>query len=123
MKINQPIRDIARAEAVQAPGTPGVAQRDTVPQTGGSREDRVQISDAGRALLASQHDAREHDAGKHDARRASSANAGSAEATTMHDALSDDHVQRIHQRLQDGTYLSSETAEHVARAILRRGDI
>jgi hypothetical protein len=80
---NQPVRQTPAA------GTAAV---------GAERGDRVEISDAGRALAARD---------------------GSAEASS----LSSERIAELRQRVLDGAYDSLEVVDQVARRILATGDL
>lgn len=66
----------------------------------GARSDRVEISQEGRILSAKAN-----------------------EATEEAQGLSQDVLEEIQRRIEDGTYDSPEMAEEVARQILNSGDL
>lgn len=109
MKINSnsPGVDLRRTELasqVQAPAESGKKKVDSSALASSApRNDRVQISDAGRALAA----------------QAASSAANMATA----DGLSPDRVAQIRNRILEGAYNSVEVVDQVARRMLERGDI
>jgi len=99
---NRPIEmDRAAANRGVEGANPETAGRQSVePAAAASRSDRVQISDAGRALAAQL----EGPAG-------------------VREGLSPDRVAQIRKQILEGAYNSVEVAEQVARRMLERGDI
>jgi hypothetical protein len=100
MRINEPNPEYLRSEQLKnvrggAEGGPKDAPQPTGPVT---RTDKVQISDAGRALAA---------------------NSVSEPATE----LSPERTAEIRQRILHGAYDSLDVVDQVARRMLARGDI
>ena len=103
MRINPNSSQLQQAEAVAriretaGQGTPAAG---TTPQPAAAptRTDRVEISDAGRALAAQ----------------------GGDEATG---AMSAERVSELRQRVLSGAYNSLEVVDQVARRMLDRGDV
>lgn len=103
MRIDNSGIDIRRAElakGVQSQTESGKKQEQAAPSGAqAQRSDRVQISDAGRALAAK---------------------AGGAQESA---SLSPERVDQIRQRILSGAYNSVEVVDQVARRMLERGDI
>jgi anti-sigma28 factor (negative regulator of flagellin synthesis) len=104
MRIENSGIDIRRAEltkAVQSQTESGKKQEQASQASAQpSRSDRVQISDAGRALAAQ-----------------------AANGATESEGLSPERVDQIRQRILQGAYNSTEVVDQVARRMLERGDI
>jgi negative regulator of flagellin synthesis FlgM len=103
MRIDATRIDVTRTgqnQGVQGGGTDARKQA-AQPASPVQRTDRVQISDAGRALAAQRAEA-----------------AGEPEKV-----LSPERVAEIRQRILGGAYNSVEVVEEVARRMLERGDI
>jgi anti-sigma28 factor (negative regulator of flagellin synthesis) len=105
MNINPIKVDLRRADAAQ--GVQPTAdptrkpQADAQPSGSAARSDKVQISDAGRALAAQQSDATQETGG----------------------SLSSDRVDQIRQRILSGAYNSVDMVNQVAQRILQSGDL
>ena len=105
MRIENSGIDVRRAElakAVQPQADSGKKQEQATQASGSpaSRSDRVQISDAGRALAAQ-----------------------AASDVPQSEGLSPERVDQIRQRILKGAYNSTEVVDQVARRMLERGDI
>lgn len=88
--------ELKRSNGAEQSRTKGKAQE----ASPGSRSDRVEISQEGRILSAKAN-----------------------EATEGAQSLSQDVLEEIQKRIEDGTYDSPEVAEEVARQILNSGDL
>jgi anti-sigma28 factor (negative regulator of flagellin synthesis) len=104
MRIENSGIDIRRAEltkAVQSQSESGKKQEQAA-QVGSQapRNDRVQISDAGRALAAK-----------------------ATSDVSESESLSPERVDQIRQRILKGAYNSTEIVDQVARRMLESGDI
>ena len=88
-------------QGVQGGGSDAARKQGPPPVSPVQRNDRVQISDAGRALAAQQ----------------------SGDAAPARAELTPERIQEIRQRILGGAYNSVEVVEEVARRMLERGDI
>ena len=102
MTINHILPSQIRANELKRSGGAGESSAES--RTGGSlaesRGDRVEISQEGRILSAKANEAMEGPEG-----------------------LSQEVLEEIQRRIEDGTYDSLEVAEEVARQILNSGDL
>lgn len=104
MRIDSTRIDFLRTgqnQVVQGGGSDAAKKQGAQPVAPAQRSDRVQISDAGRALAAQQVDGAEQPRAE----------------------LSPERVAEIRQRILGGAYNSVEVVEEVARRMLERGDI
>ncbi len=104
MRINDKGAELARAEMVRSTRTAEVSAAGGEPVGAVAtleRADRVQISDAGRALAA----------------RAEGAEEGAGTELTP------ERIAEVRRRILEGAYNSVEVAGQVARGILERGDL
>ena len=104
MRINPTTSHIQQAEQVSRTRATGsatpAAGTPTAPAPAASRQDRVEISDAGRALAAQQ--------------------GGEAEAGG---AMSAERLAELRQRVLGGAYNSLAVVDQVARRMLQSGDV
>lgn len=102
MRIDNRPADLHRSGSVT--GVEGVkpetASRQSINQAAASRNDQVQISDAGRALAAQMES-----------------------KDSVRGSMSPERIAEIRQRILEGAYNSTEVVEEVARRMLQRGDI
>lgn len=104
MQVNNTPSDIARTEAAQRSQQSGVTpapENARDPLTGVRRSDAVQISDAGRALSGAAIPADQAEVPELDPRR----------------------VDEIRSKILSGAYNSLDMADHVARSLMRSGDL
>lgn len=102
MRIDNRPADLHRTGSVK--GVEGVkpetSSRQSITQAAATRNDQVQISDAGRTLAAQMES-----------------------KDGVRGSLSTERVAEIRQRILEGAYNSVEVVEEVARRMLQRGDI
>lgn len=106
MRINHTNNDVRRLESTKGvqntPAEP-VGKPNAAPAVSpAQRSDKVQISEAGRALAAQ---------------------ASAAPQETGEASLSPERVQEIRNRILQGAYDSLDSVQEVARRMLERGDI